>query len=637
MKSALLVVATVILSLALFEVGLRVFTSYGSNAANEVPVGSDKPVDLAGVIHYVEQLPLAPGTSREWFTEDPPPLPNRTAPSEDRQAHFRQYQQRGLFGPQADYIWNRRFVETNFCSPDTFFQNYPEKILVFDPPAGNPHPRYRFPPNTTLASGLVTNQYGLRGHLITLAKPPKTIRIAFVGASTTVNDHSAPFSYPEYVENWLNRFAAANRLDVHFEALNSGREGLNSEDLTAIVHDELLALNPDLAVYYEGSNQFPFAHSMLSPPIKARPQIDPRDRLSRHKVPALIRTHFAVGDLADRAVNGFSAAGEPRKPFYRLIWPPGVDQHNPNVDNPNLPLQLPVIIKNLDSIREDMRSIGGQLVLCSFEWFANDGMPLLATRHANIYNQLNTVLWPLRYSDIRRLADFQNVVFQRYAAARSIPFLDVARALPQDPNLFNDAIHLTNTGERLKAWIVFQQLAPVIRREIESGRLPRPTNSGHVPAPPSEATSEMPLRCGDAPPGTLTRIDGNLSLDTIQLIPGKGSLQRGHPMKVTTPPERWAYAASFPLHVPANLNGAAYLLVRARVVSGQIGLGVLDHSNNSFQVEKNVNPSPGLTDTYVPVFNPVQANELIVRNTAGGDLRSQILIEDVALVLAPKP
>lgn len=636
MKSVLLALASFVVSLALFEAGLRAFTHYGPGATAKpfMTITADTPLDVAGAVRYIEQIPLAPGTSRDWFTEDPPPLPNRTAPGEERRRRFDAYKKLGLFGPQGDYIWNRRFVETAFCAPDSFFKNFPETIIAFNPPAGNPHPRYRFPPNATLASGLVTNQFGLRGHPITLAKPPKTIRIAFVGASTTVNDHSAPYSYPEYVENWLNRFAAANHFDVQFESLNSGREGLNSNDLAAIVHDELLTLDPDIAVYYEGSNQFPSAHSMLSPPIKARSQTDPREQLGHHEVPAFLRTHFAIGDLADRALNGFSSIGEPRKPFYRLIWPKGVDEHNPDVNNPNLPLQLPAIFKDLDAIKGDMQSIGGQLILCSFEWFAKDGMPL-AGRHANIYNQLNTVLWPLRYADIRRLADFQNRAFARYAVSRSIPFLDVAGALPQDPNLFNDAIHLTNIGERVKAWIVFEQLVPGIRREIESGQLPRPAGS-HLPPPPSLAASEMSLRCGEAPAGKLTRLEGMLSLDKIQLVPGKGSLVRGRPMKVITPPERWAYAASFPLHLPANPNGAEYLLVRARVVNGQIGLGVLDHSNNTFQLEKNVAQSEGLVDTYVPLLNPSHADELIVRNTAEGNLRSEIHIEDVSVVIALK-
>jgi len=637
MKATLLLLASLLFAVLLSEIALRLFTPYGTNApamhSSTAAVTSDKPLDVEDAMRYVTQLPVAPGTDRHWFIDDPPPLPNRAPASGERMERYKDYERRGLFGPQADYVWNRRFIESSFCAPNSQFQNYPNKIMVFDPPAGNPHPRYRFPPNTNTASGLVTNAFGLRGRPITLAKPPKTVRIAYVGASTTINNHNFPFSYPERVAYWLDRFAEANHLDVRFEALNAGREGLNSEDMPAIVHDELLPLDPDLAVYYEGANQFPSAHALLFPPFPARQTIGAVDQ---HIVPEVLRTHLATGNLLDRALNGFTSAGEPRKPPYRLVWPAGVNEQNPDVDSPKLPLLLPVIVKDLDSIRQSMQSIGGQLALCSFEWLAKDGMPLSLTRHENIYKQLNTVLWPLRYADIRRLADFQNRVYRRYAETRGIPFLDVVSTLPQDPNLFSDAIHMTDTGERVKAWIVFQQLVPIIRKQIESGQLPRPRGSHGLPPPPSMAISEMSMRCGDAPPGTLTRINGVVSLDAIRLAYPKASIHLGHPVQVITADERWAYAAAFTLHVPASLSGPAFLYMRGRVVNGQIGLGVLDHKSNTFQPEKNVAPSPGLVDIYVPVLYPERADELIVRNTAEGGVRSEMLIEDVGLVVSSK-
>jgi hypothetical protein len=346
----------------------------------------------------------------------------------------------------------------------------------------------------------VTNAFGLRGPPLTLAKPPKTIRIAFLGASTTVNDHSYPFSYPERVADWLNRFADANHYDVRFEALNSGREGLNSEDITAIVRDELLPLDPDLGVYYEGANQFAPGR-MLVPPIASREQINPRDPVAVHMVPTAIRNHLALGNLVERVMNGFSSLDEPRKPLHVLVWPMSVNEESPDVNSPRLPLHLTTIVKDLDSIRNSMQSVGAGLVLCSFEWLVKDGLPLSGTRHAFIYKQLNTVLWPLRYAEIRRLADFQNRLFRRYAEARQIPFFDVASMLPQDPNLFTDAIHMTDTGERVKAWIVFQQLVPMLEKQMENGQLPRPAAS-HLPPFPSVAATEMPVRCDAAPAGT---------------------------------------------------------------------------------------------------------------------------------------
>ncbi|HYL39346.1 MAG TPA: hypothetical protein VEV17_25730 [Bryobacteraceae bacterium] len=499
-KAILLALVSIVIALLISEAGLRLFTPFGPRDAKDpapvvsgAPVVTDKPLEVSEAARYIAAMPAVPGTDRKWFGDDPPPLATRTPVSPQRIERYRDFERRGLYGPQADYIWNRKYVESERCSPNSMFRNYPETVLAFDPPGGDLRPHYRFAPSTTTFGGLVTNQFGLRGPPLTLIKPAKTIRIAFLGASTTVNNHNYPFSFPERVVYWLNRFAEANRYDVRFEVLNAGREGLNSQDFVSIVRDELRPLDPDWAVYYEGANQFDPGR-MLVPPIASRQQIDARDPMAAHIVPAAIRSHLALGNLLDRVLNGFSSLDEPRKPLHVLIWPVGVSEQNPNVDGPKLPLHLTTIVKDLDAIRRSLKPNGAQLALCSFEWLARDGLPLSATRHAFIYKQLNTVLWPLRYSEIRRLADFQNRVFRRYAESRQIPYLDVAGMLPQDPNLFVDAIHMTDTGERVKAWIVFQQLVPLLQKQIETGQLPRPA-SARLPALPSLAADPMSVRC----------------------------------------------------------------------------------------------------------------------------------------------
>ena len=640
MKAALLVLGSICVGLLLCETALRLFTRFNPAASAELAgpaLTPDKPLDLEGAAPYIAKLSAAPGTDRRWFRENPPPLPNRSPLDPKNYARYRDYQRRGALGAQADYVWNRIFAEATNCTPASRFQNFPGSIRVFDPPSANIHPIYRFPANTTTTGGLVTNQFGFRGPPLALAKPPKTIRIAFVGASTTSNNHDFPFSYPERVTYWLNRFAAANRLDVRFEGLNAGREGINSEDMPSIVQYELLPLDPDLAVYYEGSNQFPTANQLVAPPIPARPEIDPLDPLVEHPVPELIRAHFAVGNLLDLALNGFKSISEPRKPSYRLQWPNTVDERNPDVNRSDLPLQLPIIIKNLDSIRDSLASIGGQLALCSFEWLANDGMPLSPTRHQYIYRQLNTVLWPLRYADIRRLAAFQNRVFQRYAETRKIPFLDVASSIPPDPNLFIDAIHMTDTGERVKAWIVFQQLVPLIRSEIKSGRLPHSATPDSLPPLASMKASEMSLGCSEKPFGNLARIDNGLSISRRVKGSSEAVIESGNPLKVTTPDRQWAYAAWFAIQMPPPPISRVFAFIRARVLKGQVGIGVLDQKGNTFLVERSIGPGTVMEDIYLPVRLPDRADVLIFRNAAPDGVRSEILIEDVQLLTSSLP
>jgi hypothetical protein len=634
-KVILLVLISCFAGLLLCEGFLRLFTPYGTNrVADKVATQtSNKPLDANEAMRYLRQFAEAPGTDRSWFVEDPPPLPNRTASKPDLEARYHDFEQRGIFPPQSEYVWNRYYLESERCRPNGVFQHYPDSVLAFQPPVYDMHPRYRFPPGTTLVEGLVTNEFGLRGPPLSRVKPPRTIRIGFAGASTTIN-HDLRFSYPEMVTHWLNRFASANHYDVRFEGMNGGREGINSKDIAPIVREELLPLDPDLVVYYEGANQFAAANQLVSSRIPPREQIDAKEAIAAHKVPQWIRSHFATGDLLDRALNRFNPVGEPVRPFYRLQWPQGVDEQHPDVSSPNLPLQLSDIIKDLDSIRNSTDSIGARMMLCSFVWLAQDGMPLSPTRHEHIYRQLNTVLWPLRYADIRRLADFQNRVLQRYASARRIAFIDVAARMPQDPNLFTDAIHMTETGERLKAWIVFQQLAPMIRRQLDARELPRPAGK-NLPAPPAFVATGMSTRC--EPPRQVSRVAGAISLDTISLAYAAASIARVHPVKVITADQQWAYAAVIPLHVPPGLAGPAFIQMRARVLKGKVGVGVLDAKKEEFQAENTIAPASGMADFYVPVVRPELAGRIMIRNVAAGGIRSEMLIDDIALVVPAQP
>jgi hypothetical protein len=154
-----------------------------------------------------------------------------------------------------------------------------------------------------------------------------------------------------------------------------------------------------------------------------------------------------------------------------------VDEGDPPLAHAHLPANLTTILRDLDDIESQVRSTGGEFVLSSFFWLVYDGMRLDPTRDATLYNYLNTSLAPFRYRDMERLAAFQIRVFRKFAAVRDLPFLDIAGAMPRDPNLFGDAIHATYDGVRLHAWIAAQQLAPLLLKGISEGRLPRSRQS----------------------------------------------------------------------------------------------------------------------------------------------------------------
>lgn len=455
----------------------------------------------SAALKHLDEIPLAEGVQRAWFGEDPPPLPNRRAVLPDAVELVRRVEASGATDGtrRADMFkaWNSAFVGPDPCA-HPYLKDAPGQIYVYDPPDGSPWPRFRFLPDTTTPIGLVTNAYGFRGGPVALARQPRTIRIAFLGASTTVSSHHFPYSYPEHVGYWLNRWAAARNLDLRFEVLNAGRESIASPDIAAIMRTEVAPLAPDLVVYYEGANQFYLKTlvPVLPPPPARSPAAaapGPFERvledLSYSSALAKRLKDLIARSSAPRAPDAADAGRTPGadgrewpKPDYTLVWPKGVDENDPDLMRKDLPVSLPAILADLGRIDATTEQAGGELALASFKWLVEDGMVLDPVRHRFILEYLNAGYAPFRYRDLERLALFQNRVLEKYAKEHRIDFLDVARLMPSDPDLFIDAIHGTPEGVRLRGWIMLQLLVPVIDRHLVDGSWPK-KRFPLVPAP----------------------------------------------------------------------------------------------------------------------------------------------------------
>ncbi|MFO1080241.1 MAG: hypothetical protein U1E23_06365 [Reyranellaceae bacterium] len=460
--------------------------------------------DLGPAVRHLDTIALAPGVQRAWFFEAPPPLPNRRPVPEAWNELVHRVEASGITEGtrRADMFkaWNAKFVGDP-CRND-YLCGAPGHLFVYDPPDGEPHPPFRFMPDATSPVGLVTNQYGFRGPPVPFARAPRTVRIAFIGASTTVGSHFQPYSYPEFVGFWLNLWAAARKLDLKFEVLNAGRESINSGDNVVILRDEVLPLRPDLVVYYEGANQFDL-QTLVPEPLGYIPHhvlyegeacpaqpVDPTnapqqgllERIARNS--ALGRRVLALMSARARPGGG----GEvPRERRPTTVFPKSVDERDPAIATAparaELPVNLGTILDDLDSIRRDAEQLGAQLVLASFIWLVKDGMVLDPIRHRSILDYLSQGYGRFSYRDMERLAAFQNRVFAKYARLNDLAFIDVARLMPFDPDLYIDAIHNSYAGERLRAWVFLQGLVPLVEAHLKSGAWPRALPPTVAPAP----------------------------------------------------------------------------------------------------------------------------------------------------------
>jgi hypothetical protein len=418
---------------------------------------------------YVARVPLAENVRADWYEQDPPVRP-RIPMTAEIAARASKYTRVPY---EAFTVWNRDFLKLQVCSGVTDYGlGELDDEYVFTPPEPGVYPHYRNLPDVSPPGWFVTNHFGWRGPDVPLNKDGRTIRIAFVGASTTIGAYYLPFSYPEFVGEWLNEWAAAAHPDIHVEVLNAARTGIDSSSIAAIVREEVSPLEPDLVVYYEGANNFGPLQTLKIPERwqRNRPRFTFRPPTRLERMSALVRraTSFSVR-LA--AVDG----REPVKGNYPLVWPSGVDEQHPDPDAHNLPMGLATVVRNLDSMVDAVKPYGGEVAVASFVWMIPKPSETLdLARHQDLYTYLNRTLWPASYAHLRRMTTFQNRVFMAYAHKRRLPYLEVASAIPQDPDLFDDPIHMAEPGLRLQAWIVTQQLVPWIERRLQTGALPRP-------------------------------------------------------------------------------------------------------------------------------------------------------------------
>jgi hypothetical protein len=439
-----------------------------------LPVGADTASS-----HLAAQ-PAVAGIKRDWFFETPPPLSSRkpVPPQWTRWYHEieRNHAEKGTSFRGGDMFkaWNSaRF-------PDPCAHNHlkgaPGSLFVYDPPNGETEPPFRFLADVTNPETMVTNAFGWRGDPVSFARSPRTVRIVFVGSSTVVSSHHMPYSFPEFVGNFLNVWAKARGLDIRFEVLNAARESIGSTGIAAIVRQEVAPLRPDLVIYYEGGNQFDLGTLVRDPP---RPPA-PEERVRPGAITGALQQAATYSALARRvqATSGLlhqPAGGSERpKPAYTIDWPAGLDENAPDISRTDLPVNLTTILRDLDQIRTDLAAVDGELALSSFIWMVRDGMVLDRVRHRYLLEQLNVQYFPFSYRDMERIAAFQNRVFAAYARAHGLPFLDIATAMPFDPNLFFDAVHKTYPGERMQAWVTFRLLVPLIEQRLASGAWPKP-------------------------------------------------------------------------------------------------------------------------------------------------------------------
>lgn len=444
----------------------------------------------------------APGLDPAWLDRTPPPLPARPMPQELLDVWARAPQL--LFLCELNETLLRALWQPGSGLRNNLGPGAPDSILAFPSPDGSPFPGYRYPASVTLPDGLATNNLGFRGPDLAVDKPARTVRIACVGASITVDGHHFAFSYPERMQTWLDLWAVARGLDVRFEVINAGREAIKSSDVRAIVQHELLPLAVDYVIYHEGANQCGLPemhkHVAIDAATAARFAAPPANlaELAQASSPWLGSARTASATLRrGLAVLGFGRdQQEPDKPEQTVTLPPGLDEHAPDPAAAGPFLQMGAVLADLGAMQRLCDAAGATLVVTSFPWSCSPGARLHTGERHSLYTHLNVTFWPLRYATIQRLTDLQNRVLLAWGTQRGLPTIDVAAQLPRDPSLFVDAYHTTELGSQLRAWLITAALLPILERDLAAGKVPVPDrqrDDHHPGRPPARRLTAAEL------------------------------------------------------------------------------------------------------------------------------------------------
>lgn len=431
-------------------------------------------------LDFARQMDLPADVNPAWINSRPKPLQKLRPADKPKTAGNPNLNRSGLM--ELHYVWNKCYRQRNGWH-SSMKAHKPEYYWQFDPPWNTVYPRYRYPAAVTAMSCLTTNRFGWRGPDLELNKPDRTIRIACVGASTTISWYSHPYSYPELLQNWLNIWSENKGMKVRFEVINAGRGAIRSNDIAAIVRYELLPMDLDYLIYYEGANEFGLdtvvrfeeGVAYRRPPKGAVPDyLRPEDIRGEGGWLASFSEYSAIGRRLRLQVEASRMGREPGKPENVFHLPEGVDEKNPDLSRLGGTMNLEHILSNLNRIKSDCDSRNIGMFMSTFKRCVHDGLNLDPIRHRGIYIYLNRQHWPVSYGNIRRASDFQNRVFAKWAETNGADLIDVDKRVPDDPVLFRDGVHNTYSGVVVRAWVVFTSILPALKRDLEAGLRPVP-------------------------------------------------------------------------------------------------------------------------------------------------------------------
>jgi hypothetical protein len=133
----------------------------------------------------------------------------------------------------------------------------------------------------------------------------------------------------------------------------------------------------------------------------------------------------------------------------------------------------------------------------------------------------------------------------------------------------------------------------------------------------------------------LKEVSGILKLSAVLSTTPQTTLQSGGGLHITTPALQWAYAAYAPLPFSSMDRDTVWIRISAKVLSGEVGFGILSASEKAFYTRTTVGQSSGYSIQMLEVDHPEDAGKLIIENDTPGGKRADVLISEIGLYARP--
>jgi hypothetical protein len=299
-----------------------------------------------------------------------------------------------------------------------------DPMLVFDAHAGIFVPR----PGYSAKGGKIDieiNSLGFRSDEIARVKPPRSVRIATLGASTTfcAEASSNRTTWPMRLQAKLQAAYPA----VKIEVVNAAVGGYTSEENLKSLEYRVLPLEPDLVIYYEANNEI----------VKDTRALAAQEGLGdTDGQPSFVEDLSKYSLLVDLAYKNLAIAARSRAGSARKVdrVPPNLPDHFVGV---------------LDAMRADLEPRHVPLVLSTFlvKYRRNQDR---ATQVKNADVAFFYMPW-MSIDGMLDAMDVYNQAILDFAKRQGLPVVDDREAIPPDATHYSDCMHLLDPGSEAMA------------------------------------------------------------------------------------------------------------------------------------------------------------------------------------------